>query len=100
VVYDAVAVPGGTEAVKALATVGHAQEFIKDAYRHCKPILAIGAGGTLLDACGASEHTTDGEKDPGVLLFDEGEAAAALRAFVPAIAAHRHFVREADPPLV
>jgi catalase len=100
VVYDAVAVPGGDEAVRALSTVGHAQEFIKDAYRHCKPLLAIGAGSTLLDACGASENTTDGEKDPGVLVFEEGAAGEALREFIAAIAKHRHFEREADPPLV
>jgi catalase len=74
--------------------------FIKDAYRHCKPLLAIGAGSTLLDACGASENTTDGEKDPGVLVFEEGAAGEALREFIAAIAKHRHFEREADPPLV
>jgi catalase len=95
-----VAVPGGDEAVKELSTVGHAQEFIKDAYRHCKPILGVGAGSTLLDACGASENTTDGEPDPGILLFEEGQAAEALREFVAAIARHRHFTREVDPPLV
>jgi catalase len=100
VLYDAVAVPGGDEAVKVLGTIGHAQEAIKDAYRHCKPILAIGAGSTLLDACGASENTTAGDPDPGILVFAEGEAAEALRAFIAAIAKHRHFVREIDPPLV
>jgi catalase len=100
VVYDAVAVPGGDEAVRVLSTVGHAQEFIKDAYRHCKPILALGAGATLLDACGASDNTGDGEPDPGILSFEEGEAAEALRAFIAAIAKHRHFQRETDPPLV
>jgi hypothetical protein len=35
-----------------------------------------------------------------VLSFEEGEAAAALRGFVAAIAQHRHFARETDPPLV
>ena len=29
--------------------VGHALEFMKDQYRHCKTILALGAGATLLD---------------------------------------------------
>ena len=100
VLYDAVAVPGGDDAVKQLSISGHAQEFIKDAYRHCKPILAVGAGDALLDACGASQNTTDGEADPGILTFQEGEAREALRAFIAAIAKHRHFTREVDPPLV
>jgi catalase len=100
VLYDAVAVPGGHGAVETLATLGHAQEFIKDAYRHCKPLLAIGAGATLLDACGAAEQTLAGKPDPGVLSFEEGQATEALRAFAAAIAKHRHFERELDPPPV
>jgi catalase len=100
VLYDAVAVPGGHEAVEKLANLGHALEFVKDAYRHCKPILAIGAGSALLDAAGASESLMSGESDPGVLTFDEDEADAALRELIAAIAKHRHFTREVDPPLV
>ncbi|HWA38204.1 MAG TPA: catalase [Burkholderiales bacterium] len=100
VLYDAVAVPGGYDAVGALADLGHAMEFVKDAYRHCKPLLAVGAGAQLLDSAGASLRLPSGEPDPGVLAFEEGEAAAALKAFIPAIAKHRHFEREVDPPAV
>jgi catalase len=100
VVYDAVAVPGGHDAVEKLGNIGHALEFIKDSYRHCKPILAIGAGRALLDSAGAAESLMSGEKDPGVLTFEEGQAGEALREFVAAIAKHRHFLREVDPPLV
>jgi catalase len=100
VVYDAVAVPGGNDAVEALGNIGHAVEFIKDSYRHCKPILAIGAGSTLVDNAGASAGLLSGEPDPGILSFEEGQASEALRAFVAAVAKHRHFTREVDPPLV
>jgi catalase len=100
VVYDAVAVPGGQEAVEQLSNTGQAVEFIKDSYRHCKPLLAIGAGGTLLDSAGAAASLMSGEPDPGVLSFEEGQAGEALRAFIAAIAKHRHFTREVDPPLV
>jgi catalase len=100
VLYDAMAVPGGHDAVEKLGITGHALEFIKDSYRHCKPILAIGAGATLLDNAGASAKLSSGEPDPGVLTFDEGEAAQAVREFVAAVAKHRHFTREVDPPLV
>jgi catalase len=100
VVYDAVAVPGGQKAVEQLSNTGQAVEFIKDSYRHCKPLLAIGAGGTLLDSAGAAASLMSGEPDPGVLSFEEGQAGEALRAFIAAIAKHRHFTREVDPPLV
>jgi len=100
VLWDAVAVPGGHQAVERLANIGHAVEFIENAYRHCKPLLAIGAGSTLIDGAGAATHLPDGEPDPGVLSFGEGEAAQALREFTAAIAQHRHFARESDPPMV
>jgi catalase len=75
-------------------------EFIKDSYRHCKPLLAVGAGDTLLDGAGASANLPSGEPDPGVLSFDESDVQQALRAFIAAIAKHRHFERETDPPMV
>jgi catalase len=100
VVYDAVAVPGGHDAVERLGNIGHALEFIKDSYRHCKPILAVGAGSALLDSAGAAESLMSGEKDPGILTFEEGQADSALREFIGAIAKHRHFTREVDPPLI
>jgi hypothetical protein len=100
VLYDAMVVPGGREAVNALGNIGHALEFIKDQYRHCKPILAIGAGASLLENAGASAMLESGEEDPGVLVADEGKAREALPRFVEALARHRHFAREMDPPLV
>ena len=36
--------PDGDAAAKILGTNGQAVEFIVNAYRHCKPILALGAG--------------------------------------------------------
>src|SRR6478672_9880598 len=52
VLYDALVLPDGAEAVKALRADGHTLEFIKDQYRHCKPILALGASDQLLQTCG------------------------------------------------
>jgi catalase len=100
VLWDAVAFPGGHEAMEKLQAVGHAVEFLKDSYRHCKPILVMGDGTTLLEGAGASTHLPSGDPDPGVLGFGDGEAPAALREFTAAIARHRHFAREIDPPLV
>ena len=44
VLFDALVVPGGHEDALKLACMGHAVEFIKEQYRHCKPILALGYG--------------------------------------------------------
>ncbi len=100
VLWDAVAFPGGDDAAKALQVVGHAIEFLKDAYRHCKPILVMDGGNVLLEGAGASAKLPSGDPDPGVLSFEDGETSAALRQFAAAIAKHRHFAREMDPPLV
>jgi catalase len=97
VLYDALAVPGGHKAVQALGNVGHALEFIKDQYRHCKPILALAEGRALVENAGVPARLESGEPDPGLLL-PEGDAEEALPEFIQAIARHRHFEREIDPP--
>ena len=100
VLLDAVMVPAGDAAAKTLGLNGQAAEFIVNAYRHCKPILALGAGRTVVENAGASARLPTGEADSGVLLFEGNETKAALRAFVIAIAKHRHFQRQMDPPAV
>jgi catalase len=100
VLYDAVVLPAGAEAVKALSMLGQAMEFIKDQYRHCKPLLAFGESSQLLEAAGIFATLPSGEKDPGVLLCEEGNVTKALSAFTAAIARHRHFERETLPPRV
>ena len=98
VLVDAVAVPGGDEAAKLLGTLGHAGEYVVTAYRHCKPILALGAARNFLENSGIPARLLSGEPDPGLLLFADDDCDAALTAFAAAIARHRHFERELDPP--
>jgi catalase len=96
VVFDACVVPDG-KAAAALANVGLALEFVKDQYRHCKPILVLGSGKALLEAVKIPLELPDGKRDPGILL---GEQKAGSREFIAAIAKHRHFERQTDPPRV
>ena len=96
--YDAVVLPDGADAVEALRADGRTLEFIKDQYRHCKPILALGAGAELLAACGIRDDLPDGPAHPG-LVVALGRGAGARR-FIAALAKHRHFARETDPPRV
>ncbi len=99
VTFDAVVVPGGA-AGSALATHGGAIEFVKDAYRHCKAIMFLGGTrSAVLTKAALPTSLPDGAPDPGLVLGD-GTGAASGEAFVTAIAAHRAFARESDPPLV
>jgi catalase len=98
VLYDALVLPNGSAAIDALRTDGRVLDFIKNQYRHCKPILALGASKQLLAAWGIDAKLPDGRPDPGLILGSDSSAAAD--AFVAAIARHRHFERETDPPRV
>jgi catalase len=98
VLYDALVLPDGTEAINALRADGRTLEFIKDQYRHCKPILALGASEQLLGACGIPTALLNGQPDSGLLVAADAEAVTD--DFVAAIAKHRHFARETDPPRI
>ncbi|GAC1540161.1 MAG: catalase HPII [Myxococcales bacterium] len=91
--FDAVVVPDGTA---GLASVGHAVEFVKDQFRHCKAILAIGAGSMLLEK---ASIPMDGD-DAALILARPDKAAAATRAFISAVGQHRNWERAIDPPPV
>jgi len=94
VLFDAVVIPDGAEGVAALARSGHAVEFVKDQFRHCKAMLALGAGEQLLDAAGIPA----GAADSGLLRFTDARDAA--KPFIAAVAKHRHFERQTDPPII
>ncbi len=98
VLFDAVAVLGGKGAVTRLGNNGHAVEFIKDQYRHAKPILALGAAAALVENAGVPAVLPTGAPDPGLLIRGQASASEALPDFVKAIARHRHHERETDPP--
>jgi catalase len=97
--FDAVVLPDGEQAVAALALDGQAMEFIKDQYRHGKPMLVLGASSALLDQADVPSTLASGDADPG-MTFSTGDDAAAIASFVAGIARHRHPERETDPPMV
>ncbi len=100
VLFDAMVLAGGSKAAGALSADGRTVEFIKDQYRHCKPILALGDSSTLLEKAGISPTLPSGEPDPGLLLETESKDAVDPQAFIAAIAKHRVVERDQDPPLV
>jgi len=100
VLWDGCVVLDGASASSTLSRSGQALEFVKDQYRHCKTILALGTGSAVLKAAGIPCELPDGGSDPGLLIHAAGSHADAVPAFVEALTRHRHFERETDPPLI
>jgi catalase len=100
VLFDALVLPDGDEAVQALLNDGRALEFIKDTYRHCKTILSLGTSAALLDKVGIEKALPTGDLDPGLLIEDAAEYESEAKTFIAAVARHRHPERDRDPPLI
>ena len=75
-------------------------EFLKDQYRHCKPILASAPPARCSKVRASGPTLPDGTPDPGVLHCEADDVDDALERFVEAIVKHRHYERETDPPRV
>lgn len=102
VVWDAVVVPAGDD---ALAEFGQAVEFLKDQYRHCKPILLLGGASALATAAQLPPTLPDNTLDPGLVGMvdadpDDNDTPTLADHFVVALSKHRVFERELDPPAV
>ncbi len=97
VLFDAVVLPGGADGVQTLGENGQTMEFLKDAYRHGKTILALGESRALLEQAGLQQNAA---KDAGVLLCAADDVDGMLPALIKAIAAHRHAARDRNPPRV
>ena len=100
VMYDAVIVPDGAQAVATLGKNAQVLEFLREQYRHGKPILVFGAGTDLLAKAMIPTTLPDGSDDPGLIVGDAANADAALAAFKAGLAGFRVFARETDPPSV
>ena len=81
VVYDAVVVLGGASAA-VLAESGLAIHFVNEAYRHGKPLAAVGNGALLLDVCSFGEANAK----EGLVIGDDAEA---VRDLITALLQHR-----------
>jgi len=94
VVFDAMVLPGGDAAAAAMSKNGRVLEFLKDQYRHCKPILVLGAATQVLEKAGVPAALSSGKADPGLIVGKDG---AAVDAFINAVAKHRHYERDLEP---
>jgi catalase len=98
VLYDAVLVAGGRESADALRSNGAAVRYVAEAYKHAKPLAAIGEGVELLreapfDDVKLSDNGLVDESGVVTLANGNGELDEFADAFIQALAAHRHFDR-------
>jgi catalase len=100
VLFDALVLPGGREAVDTLCRDGRTLEFVKDQYRHCKTILALGDSSRILNKAGIPLTLPSGDADRGLLMEGQKGTAANAHSFIAAVGRHRHVERDRDPPLI
>ncbi|HXT44865.1 MAG TPA: catalase [Pseudonocardiaceae bacterium] len=101
VLYDAVVVGGGDEAVTALGADGYALHFIAEAIKHSKPVAAIGVGAGLVGQATANVMTP--ASADGAVANDHGVLAAPsagtklpdgfIESFCEVLAGHRVWTR-------
>ena len=94
VLWDAVFVPGGPKSVKTLAGSGDALLFVREQYKHAKPIGAFGDGLALLESAGIHTGDAASAQALGVIVGNAGAAGSGgPAAFATAIAHGRYFNR-------
>jgi len=92
--FDGVVLPDGCD---ALQHDGHLWETLRDTWRHCKPIAAVGSARDLLGRL--LPEAGEREDDQALVLAEKGQGDA-VQAFMAALGAPRDFTRESDPPKV
>jgi catalase len=104
VLFDAVFVPGGDRSVEALAGEASALLFVREAYKHCKAIAAVGAGVGLLSVAGLGDNGAPQDHggtaatlgaDEAIAVGTDAELPRVAARFVRAIGRHRNWDREA-----
>ncbi|MEY7849650.1 catalase [Natrarchaeobius sp. A-rgal3] len=98
--FDAIVVPGGSESVDTMVQQGDPKQFVAEAFKHYKPIAAVGEGTELFEAVDLpdTEIAADGDlvSDTGVVTCRSDDLEAFAEEFVDAIAEHRHWDRDPE----
>ncbi|HLH62791.1 MAG TPA: catalase [Ktedonobacteraceae bacterium] len=101
VMYDAVFIPGGQESVSQLLRPGRARHFVAEAFKHGKPIGAVGEGVELLvrsdlpglPSAGALSNGGLSNSNGIVTMRNMSEMNSFIQQFTAAIAKRRHWSR-------
>ena len=100
VLYDGVVIPEGDSAIAILLRDAHALDFVRDQYRHCKPIWGLGDAMKLLLGADIPLALPNGEPDAALIETMGNHVDDGLALFEQALAGHRQLARELDPPAV
>ena len=97
VLYDAVFVAGGGNAVATLAAEADAVHFLNEAFKHCKAIAAMAEALPVMESTYfyrkiPQEFSKETMQREGVVISDDADMVAAQ--FISAIAQHRFWERE------
>ena len=74
--FDAVFVPGGAASATALLAIGEAVGFVVEAYKHCKPIGAVGDGIRLLRTGALPSTLRVADTGASTVVIDHGVVTA------------------------
>ena len=89
--FDAIYIAGGKEGVNLIASEPDAKDFVREAYKHFKPIGAVNEGATFLQQSLAIEDL----RVPGIVTARSTEELSGFEnKFVEAVAAHRFWDRK------
>jgi len=98
VLFDAMVIADGKESIAALGADGHTLEFLRDQYRHCKPIMVTEAARPLLEKAGISELLPTGDADPSLMIAKDLQKG--ITGFIKTLGMPRDHSREVTPPKV
>jgi catalase len=96
VLFDALVLPDGEEAVARLAKDGLVIDFLKDHYGHGKTIWVGEASAQLLESAGVAQRLPSGDADPGLILGSAVRLKEQIAGFMAAMGKHRHTGREKE----
>ncbi len=98
VLWDAVVVPEREDEVSAFHAAPEVIDFVKEQYRHGKPLLVLGAGASAwLQELGIPALAGADPADPALVQADSDDLgdSGVPDAFIAALSRHRHYEREA-----
>ena len=91
VLFDSVYIPHGQD-IKVLAENDDVQEFLNDAYKHCKVIAADGEGQKVIKAAALASKIS--KNDKGIIMSDKKASGDFTKEFITAMGKHRFWERE------
>ncbi|MEC5166602.1 catalase [Flavobacterium sp. PL11] len=91
VLFDAIYIPHTTN-VTSLIENEDVQEFLNDAYKHCKVIAADGEAKKVIQAVSLSSKIK--EDDKGIIISDNAASSEFIEQFIEAMGKHRFWDRE------